>query len=180
MELVNTAQKFSFSFSKLRYCPFREIVNIKHIKWNWISSMKFETVRIYLVEWRFWFVVWSKNFATVANTKQKKPNNNNLARAQHTFLYISLTLFCTTAMWNFMLEYVVCAHHMFCRVPGHFFLHCRSFSPCWSLFLIFSPQISMFSKFVSCFLSNALALLSTSLKTLKFSRTWLCPWFSLF
>ena len=24
MELVNTAQKFSFSFSKLRYCPFRE------------------------------------------------------------------------------------------------------------------------------------------------------------
>ena len=139
--------------------------------------MKFETVRIYLVEWRFWFVVWSKNFATVANTKQKKPNNNNLARAQHTFLYISLTLFCTTAMWNFMLEYVVCAHHMFCRVPGHFFLHCRSFSPCWSLFLIFSPQISMFSKFVSCFLSNALALLSTSLKTLKFSRTWLCCWF---
>ena len=78
MELVNTAQKFSFSFSKLRYCPFREIVNIKHIKWNWISSMKFETVRIYLVKWRFWFVVWSKNFATVtspllAKKQQQQP-----------------------------------------------------------------------------------------------------------
>ena len=174
MELVNTAQKFSFSFSKLRYCPFREIVNIKHIKWNWISSMKFETVRIYLVEWRFCFVVWSKNFATVANISKKKTTTTTLD------VYISLTLFCTTTMWNFMLEYVVCAHHMFCRVPVHFFLHCRSFSPCWSLFLIFSPPISMFSKFVSCFLSNALSLLSTSLKTLKFSRTWLCPWFSLF
>ena len=28
--------------------------------------MKFEAVRIYLVKWRFWFVVWSKNFAIVA------------------------------------------------------------------------------------------------------------------
>ena len=58
-----------------------------------------------------------------------------------------------------------------------FFLHYRSFLPCWPLFLIFSPPISMFSKFVSCFLSNALALLSTLLKTLKFCRTCLCCWF---
>ena len=27
--------------------------------------MKFETVQIYLVKWRFWFVVWSQNFATL-------------------------------------------------------------------------------------------------------------------
>ena len=53
---------------------------------------------------------------------------------------------------------------MFCRVPIHFFLHCRSFSACWPLFLIFSPPISVFppTKFVSCFLSNALALLLTA------------------
>ena len=43
--------------------------------------MKFETVRIYLVKWRFWFVVWSKNFATVATWRNKKNNNKNLARA---------------------------------------------------------------------------------------------------
>ena len=34
--------------------------------------MKFETVRIYLIKWRFWFVVWSKNFATVATWPYKK------------------------------------------------------------------------------------------------------------
>ena len=40
--------------------------------------MKFETERIYLVKWRFWFVVWSKNFATVtspllAKKQQQQP-----------------------------------------------------------------------------------------------------------
>ena len=58
---------------------------------------------------------------------------------------------------------------MFCRVPVHFFfLHCRSFSPCWPPFLIFSPPFPSFSsnEICLCFLSNALALLSMSLKTL--------------
>ena len=57
-----------------------------------------------------------------------------------------------------------------------FFLHCRSFSPCWPLFLIFSQPISMFFEICLLFLFNALALymLSTSLKILKFSRT--CLW----
>ena len=83
-------------------------------------------------------------------------------------------------MWNFMLEYVVCAYRCFVVFLFTFFLHCRSFSACWPLFLIFSPPISVFppTKFVSCVLSNALALLLTALlKTLKFSRTWLCCWF---
>ena len=59
-----------------------------------------------------------------------------------------------------------------------FFLHCRSFSPCWPPFLMFSPPFPCFSsnEICLCFLSNALALLSMSLKTLKFSRTWLCCW----
>ena len=159
MELVNTVQKVSFFFSKLRS-------------------------------------LWSKTFSTVTSPPlAKKKNNNNLARAQHTFLYISLTLFCTTTMWNwsrtqislcsrlmwnFMLEYVVCAYRCFVVFLFTFFLHCRSFSACWPLFLIFSPPISVFppTKFVSCVLSNALALLLTaSLKTLKFSGTWLCCWF---
>ena len=80
-------------------------------------------------------------------------------------------------MWNFMLEYVVCAHQCFVMFLFTFFLHCRSFSPCWPLFLTFSQPISMFFEICYLFLSNALAPLSTSLKTLKFSRTCLCCWF---
>ena len=84
-------------------------------------------------------------------------------------------------MWNFlthfMLENVVCAHQCFVMFLFTFFLHCRSFSPCWPLFLTFSQPISMFFEICYLFLSNALAPLSTSLKTLKFSRTWLCCWF---
>ena len=88
-------------------------------------------------------------------------------------------------MWNFLthfiLENVVCAHRCFVVFLFTFFLHCRSFSPCWPLFLIFSfshRQFLCFSSNEICllFLSNALALLSTSLKTLKFSRTWVCCW----
>ena len=146
--------------------------------------MKFETQRIYLVKWRFWFVVWSKNFATVATWPNKKNNNNRLARAHHTFLYISFTLFCTTTMWNFlahfMLENVVCAHRcffvflftFFFYTAAHFHLVGRLFSFPHRHFHVFPP-----TKFVSCFFSNALALLLMSLKTLKFSRTWLCCWF---
>ena len=143
--------------------------------------MKFETERIYLVKWRFWFVVWSKNFATVATWPNKKKNkNNNLARAHHTFLYISLTLFCTTTMWNFMLENVVYAHRFFVvflftfffYTAAHFHLVGRLFSFSHRHFHVFPP-----TKFVPSFLSNASALLLMSLKTLKFSRTWLCFWF---
>ena len=51
MEQVNTAQEFSFSFSKLRYGPFgfnpEKFANIWQIKSNWIRSMKFETLRIH-------------------------------------------------------------------------------------------------------------------------------------
>ena len=84
-------------------------------------------------------------------------------------------------MWNFlthfMLENVVCAHQCFVMFLFTFFLHCRSFSPCWPLFLTFSQPISMFFEICYLFLSNALAPLSTSLKTLKFRRTCLCCWF---
>ena len=140
--------------------------------------MKFETVRIYLVKWRFWFVVWSKNFATVATLPNQKNNNNNLALAQHTFLYISLTLVSTTTMWNFLthftLKNVACAHQCFVMflftfffyTVAHFHLVGRLFSFSHRHFHVFPP-----TKFVSCFLSNALALLSMSLKKLKFSWT---------
>ena len=83
-------------------------------------------------------------------------------------------------MWNFMSTGIcrMCSP-MFCRVPIHFFS---------TLPLIFS-LLAAFSHFLTAnfcfssneislvFFSNALALLSTSLKTLKFSRTWLCCWF---
>ena len=144
--------------------------------------MKFETERIqYLVKWRFWFVVWSKNFATVATLPNQKNSNNNLALAQHTFLYISLTLVSTTTMWNFLthftLKNVACAHQCFVMflftfffyTVAHFHLVGRLFSFSHRHFHVFPP-----TKFVSCF---ALALLSMSLKTLKFSWTWLCCWF---
>ena len=46
-------KKFVFSFSKLRYGPFEfnpeNFANIRQIKWNWIRSMKFKTVRIYFL-----------------------------------------------------------------------------------------------------------------------------------
>ena len=49
--LLNKTQKVSFSFSKLWYGPLgfnrENFANIWQIKWNWIISMKFETVRIY-------------------------------------------------------------------------------------------------------------------------------------
>ena len=49
---------------------------------------------------------------------------------QHTFLYISMPLFCTTTTWNFqkLLRYTFNGGNVV-RVLVHFF-HCRSFSPC--------------------------------------------------
>ena len=64
----------------------------------------------------------------------------------HTFLYISLPLFCTTTTWNvqkgpsctFYGGNVVCVRFFL----FHFFFHCLSFSPWWPLaFLIFSPPL---------------------------------------
>ena len=141
--------------------------------------MKFETVRIYLVKWRFWFVVWSKNFATVATWRNKKNNNKNLARAQHTFLNISLTLVCTTITVKLPNSFCVgkcrMCSLMFCHVPVNFFFYSTAHFYLVGRFFSFSHrQFPCFSKFVSCFLSNALALLSTSLETLKFCRTCLC------
>ena len=65
---------------------------------------------------------------------------------------------------------------MFCRVPVHFFSTLPLIFTLlvgFSHFLTANFYVFPPTKFVSCFLSNALALLSTSLKTLKFSRTWL-------
>ena len=148
--------------------------------------MKFETVRIYLVKWRFWFVVWSKNFATVATWHKdfsfllaKKQQQQPCTCAAHSFIHF-FDFVSTTTMWNLMFEYVVCAHRCFVEFLFTFFLALLlifTLLAAFSHFLtanfsVFPPTI-----FVSCFLSNALALLSTSLKTLKFSRTWLCCWF---
>ena len=52
-------KSFFFLFSKLRYGSFEfnpeNFANIWQIKWNWIGSKKFETVRIYfLVNFRLW------------------------------------------------------------------------------------------------------------------------------
>ena len=56
-EWVNTTQKVSFPFSKLGYGPFgfnpENFTNIWQIKWNWIRSMKFETLQIYFLS-EFW------------------------------------------------------------------------------------------------------------------------------
>ena len=74
MELVNKAQKFSLSFSQLRYGPsrfnprqFRQEATTKILiqKWNWIRSMKFETVRIHFLS-AFFGLLSSRNFATMA------------------------------------------------------------------------------------------------------------------
>ena len=178
MESVNTAQ------TKLRYGPFREfcqhLTHSDERNCNKISSMKFETVRIYLVKWRFWFVVWSKHFATVTSPLlAKKQQQQPGTCAAHFFVH-----FFDVVLHDYNVKLYVGKCRMcspiFCRVPVHFFfLHCRSFSPCWPPFLIFSPPFPCFSsnEICLCFLSNALALLSMSLKTLKFSRTWLCCWF---
>ena len=161
MELVNTAQKFSFSFSKLRYGPFREFCqHLTHSdEWNWISSMKFETVRIYLVKWRFWFVVWSKNFATVTSpllAKKQQPGTCAAHFFVHFFdvvlhdynvkliSYPDLTLYEINVKlyvnWN--MSYVLtgvlsCSYSLFFYTAAHFQLVGRFFSFSHRQFLFF-------------------------------------------
>ena len=66
---------------------------------------------------------------------------------------------------------------MFCRVPVHFFYYTAAHFHLVGCFFSFSHFLTanfyVFppTKFVCCFLSNALTFLSTSLKTSKFSRT---------
>ena len=148
--------------------------------------MKFETVRIYLVKWRFWFVVWSKNFATVATWRKdfssllaKNQQQQPYTCAAHFFVH-----FFDVVLHDFNVKlYVgICrmCSPMFCRVPVHFFSTLPlilTLLAAFSHFLTANFYVFPPTKFVSCFSSNALALLSSSLKTLKFSRTWLCCWF---
>ena len=145
--------------------------------------MKFETERIYLVKWRFWFVVWS----TMATWRKDFSSLLAKKKATTTTLHFQSTLFCTflwscfarlqckTLCWK--MSYVL-TDVLSCSC-SLFFLHCRSFSPFGRLFSFSHRHFHAFppTKFVSCFLSNALALLLMSLKTLKFSRTWLSCWF---
>ena len=113
--------------------------------------------------------IWNSDFSSLLAKKKQQS-----CKCAAPFLYISLTLFCTTTMWNFLAHFMlenVCAHRCLSCSCSLFFLHCRSFSPCWPPFLIFWPPFPCFSSKEIC---NALAMLSMSLKTLKFSRTRLC------
>ena len=67
-----------------------------------------------------------------------------------------------------------CSCSLFFYTAAHFHLVGRFFS--FSHFLTANFYVFPTTKFECCFLSNALAFLSTSLKTLKFSRTWVCCW----
>ena len=83
-------------------------------------------------------------------------------------------------MWNFNSFYVgKCRMYspMLCHVPVHFFSTLPLIFTLLAPFLIFSPPISMFFEICLLFLPNDLALLLTSLKTLKCSLTWFCRWF---
>ena len=134
MESVNTAQ------TKLRYGPFREFCqHLTHSdEWNCnkISSMKFETVRIYIVNWRFWFVVWSKHFATVTSPLlAKKQQQQPGTCAAHFFVHffdvvlhdynVKLISYPDLTLYeiNVKLYVGICrmCSPMFCRVPIHFF-----------------------------------------------------------
>ena len=73
---------------------------------------------------------------------------------QHTLLYISLQLFCTTSTWIFLVQ-VLWRKCRMCSC-SLFFFHCRSCSNRWSLaFLIFSPPVQKFL----CFSTNEIYLL---------------------
>ena len=87
-------------------------------------------------------------------------------------------------MWNFlahfMLENFVCANRCFVVFLFTFFSTLSLIFTLLAAFSHFLTAISMFFRQQNLslvFLSNALALLLMSLKTLKFSRTWLCCWF---
>ena len=64
MELVNTTQMFLFLFLNLDmvllYSTPEHFANIWQIKWNWMRSVKFETVQIPFLKWCFQFVVDQK------------------------------------------------------------------------------------------------------------------------
>ena len=75
-------------------------------------------------------------------------------------------------MWYVLTDVFSCSCSLFFYTVAHFHLVGRLFSFSHRHFHVFPP-----TKFVSCFFSNALALLLMSLKTLKFCRTWLCCWF---
>ena len=84
-------------------------------------------------------------------------------RVQHTFLYISLPLFCTATTWNLLL-YTRFIEEMSYAFPYAFF-HCRWFSPWRPLAFVISSaplktlHVFLPTKFVSfVFLSLALAL----------------------
>ena len=70
----HTAQQFPFSFSKLRCGPFgfnpRKFPQHLTNKWNWIRSMKFETVQLHFLSDVFGLVS-SRNFATMATWRNK-------------------------------------------------------------------------------------------------------------
>ena len=84
---------------------------------------------------------------------------------QHTFLYISLPLFCTTTTWNFQkfLSHTFYGGNVV-RVPVHFFSLPLIFTLHWwpLAFLILSPPLQNFhvvfptKKCLLCFLSLAL------------------------
>ena len=86
---------------------------------------------------------------------------------QHTFLYISLPLFCTTTTWNFqkLPSYTFYGGNVV-RVPVHFFSLPLIFTLHWwpLAFLILSPPLQNFhvvlptKKCLLCFLSLALDL----------------------
>ena len=73
----HTAQQFPFSFSKLRCGPFgfnpRKFPQHLTNKWNWIRSMKFETVQLHFLSDVFGLVS-SRNFATMATWRNKFPS----------------------------------------------------------------------------------------------------------
>ena len=88
----------------------------------------------------------------------------------HNFKYISLALFFTTATWNFqkLPIYTFYGGNVVCLLLA--FFHSCSFSRWWPLaFFIFSPSLAAIKMFffneigLLCFLSLALALLSTSM-----------------
>ena len=102
---------------------------------------------------------------------------------QHTFLYISLPLFCTTTTWNFqkLPSYSFYGGNVV-RVLVHFFFHCRlSFSPRWSA-SIQSHFITTATKFSSC-CSNCFVFLSLAPALCRFflvELRWLVAYFLFF
>ena len=83
-----------------------------------------------------WEIIWigrvtSPNWGPPPPCKQALISKKATLHVQHTFLYISLPLFCTTTTWNFqkLLSYTFYGGNV-ARVLAHPFFHCRSFSPC--------------------------------------------------